>query len=234
MEARPACLFITASSAACGGEVRLIRDVLNNVGIDLREIEWISEGDFQSQVCDSTKYQIIYLGAHADSYGFGETDGHSLTAWENLGTVICQADCILPGGTLFLGCCRGGMKTVALKILKLCDRIDYICGPNWKVTGNDITAAFQAFIQSWVRKKEEPRKAAERASEAAGFGFSCYDRQELQSEIETLRQIRNIEMDVQEIRDWKESLSQQIASLHADIVRLLPPNPTDQKQNEPK
>src|ERR1051325_7913058 len=149
------CLFVKASSTACGGEVQIIRDTLDNLHIDLQEIEWISEKDFLGQTSNGRKYSLIYLGAHADHLGFGEKEAHALHSWEQLARAICQSDCMVPEATLFLGCCRGGMKTVALKIMKMCDKIDYICGPNWNVTGNDLTAAFQAFVQSRVRRNEE-------------------------------------------------------------------------------
>jgi hypothetical protein len=194
------CLFVTASSSACAGEVKVVKDFLHNMGIKLHEVEWLSLDDFQNQMSPEQKYDFVYLGAHADGTGFGEKDGATLHAWSDLANAICFTDCILPGGTLFLACCRGGMKTVALKILTTCQKIDYICGPHWKVTGNDLTAAFQAFVHSRVGKNEEPCKAADRATEACGFKFSCYDRQELQAEIETLGKIYQIEYHVESLR----------------------------------
>ena len=184
------------------------------------------------------KYDFIYLGAHADGIGFGESDGAAIHPWEHLGNAICVTDCIRPNGTLFLGCCRGGMKTVALKLLKTCDRIDYICGPHWKVTGNDLTSAFQAFVQSRIKKREEPCKAAERATEACGFRFSCYDRQELQSEIETLRQIQNMEWRLNSIESWQEYISGQLERIAKSVEKPRPPEiPTtapDPSQSPPR
>jgi hypothetical protein len=193
-------LFVTASSSACAGEAKLVEDCLRNMGVGFRQVEWLSLEDFKTHMLDGHKYDFIYLGAHADSYGFGEKAGLSLHPWEDLGNAICITDCMLPGGTLLLGCCRGGMKTVALKILKSCERIDYICGPQWKVAGNDLCNGFHAFLDSRIRKNEEPAEAARKASSACGFTFICHDREELQAEIETLRQISNIEWEIQELK----------------------------------
>jgi hypothetical protein len=227
------CLFVTASTSACAGEVKLVQACLHNLGIAFREVEWLSQEDFITQTADGRKYDFIYLGAHADSIGFGEKDGAALYGWDTLGIAICATDCILPGGTLFLGCCRGGMKTVALKILKTCDRIDYICGPHWKVTGNDLTNAFQAFVNSRISKKEEPCRAAERATDACGFRFSCYDRQELQAEIETLRQIQNIEWQMQEFRTAQTKMNDQLALIAKSLDKAVV-SPISSPQTSPE
>lgn len=218
------CLFITASTSACSGEVNLVRDCLNNLGIELREVEWLSQEDFEKQMSPDNKYDFVYLGAHADGTGFGQKDGVVLHPWETLANAICYSNCILPGGTLFLGCCRGGMKTVALKILTVCQAIDYICGPHWTVTGNDITAAFQAFVHSRVKKKEEPCKAADRATEACGFRFSCYDRQELEAEVETLRKIQQMEWEIRLVQAGHNTILAQIQAL-ADGLNVKIPGP---------
>jgi hypothetical protein len=194
------CLFITASKSACAGEVKLVKDCLHNLDIAFREVEWLSQNDFQTQMAKGDKYDFIYLGAHADGNGFGESDSASLHPWESLAFAICTTECIRPNGTLFLGCCRGGMKAVAIIIMTNCYTIDYICGPHWKVAGNDMTAAFQAFVQSRIRKNEEPSKAAERATEACGFRFSCYDRQELIPEINNVHKMQSMEWQMEDLR----------------------------------
>lgn len=156
----------------------------------LKVIEWLSEDDFEQQV-QGSKFRIIYLGAHADLWGFGE-EGQPMHPWENLADVICQTDCMLPEGILILGCCRGGMKTVALKILKSCNKIDYIFGPNWKTKGGDLVIAFTTFIRNTITNEEEPCVSAKRASDATGQKFNCYDRQEFEAELEMMRMIEHI------------------------------------------
>jgi hypothetical protein len=222
MNGKMNCLFITASTSACAGEVNLVRGCLKNLGIGLREIEWLSQEDFERQMSPDKKYDFVYLGAHADGAGFGQTHGVVLHPWESLAYAICSTNCILPGGTLFLGCCRGGMKTVALKILTACHTIDYICGPHWTVTGNELTAAFQAFVHSRVKKKEEPCKAADRATEACGFKFSCHDRQELEAEIETLRKIQQTEWAVSSLQAGQNTIAAQLEAIAKALNVKLP------------
>jgi hypothetical protein len=207
------CLFVRASSSACG-EVQSVRDTLAPFGIGLKEVEWLSHEDFCSQIAGSEKFKFIYLGAHADSFGFGEIDATALHAWEHLANAICASDCIIPGGTLFLGCCRGGIKTVALKILTKCPKIDYICGPNWNTKGSALMLAFSTFISSRERDKQEPAIAAERATHATGQKFTCHDRQELEAEVALMQQLEYLE-------GQQQFQSKQIASLHADLLSFF-------------
>ena len=205
------CLFLKAAAAACAQEEDLIRAHLKGMHVDMETIDWISAEDFPNRV-DGKKFEIIYLGAHADGMGFGESNGN-FYPWEALAAAICASDCMIPEGTLFLGCCRGGMKTVALKILMQCARIDYIMGPNWKSKGGDLANAFATFTRSRVIDGGEPAKAAVRATEAAGQMFTCYDRQALEGELEFLKRLQQIAWN-------QECISANVANLRNDLCRL--------------
>jgi len=205
------CLFLKAAAAACAEEEGVIRAHLKGMHVDMEAIQWISAEDFPNRVVGK-KFEIIYLGAHADGSGFGESNG-IFYPWEKLAAAICASDCMIPEGTLFLGCCRGGMKTVALKILMQCARIDYIMGPNWKSKGGDLANAFATFTRSRLIDGDEPAKAAVRATEAAGQMFTCYDRQELEGELELLRRLQQIALN-------QECIAANVANLRGDLSRL--------------
>lgn len=212
------CLFLKASASACADEEGSIRANLKGMDVDVEIVEWISANDFVQQV-NGKKFGIIYLGAHADGWGFGE-QGLQSQGWEVLGTAICESDCMLPEGTLFLGCCRGGMKTVALKILQQCDKIDYIFGPNWNTKGGDLVTAFTTYTRNRLTNGEEPSIAASRASEAAGQKFTCYDRQELEAEIEFLRKFQGLEFTQQFILEQQVNLIRSMQLLRDDIAEM--------------
>lgn len=221
------CLLIIATSSACNNELDSIRSALKTHRVETKEVEWLSQDDFLKQIGEPSeqKFNLVYLAAHADTYGFGEVGGFSLYPWDDLANAICMSGCMLPGATLFLGCCRGGMKTVALSILRGCDQIDYICGPVWTTKGTKLIQAFNSFAECKFAENLEPALIRERMTSAAGQQFSCYDRQELESEVAMLRQIRTMQGEVQEIRTTQLTISQQIAALHADILQLLPTPP---------
>jgi len=184
-----------------------------------KEIEWVSKDDFYSQIPfnSSEKYNLVYLAAHADMNGFGESEGFSLHKWDDLANAICGTSCMLPGATLFLGCCRGGMKTVALNILKGCDQIDYICGPIWNTKGTKLIHAFNSFVECKFAENLEPTAIRERMTSASGQHFSCFDRQELESEVATLRQIGNIQWQLEKLSETQSLLLDAINKLNQNF-----------------
>src|SRR5882724_1790156 len=214
------CLFLKAAAAACADEEAVIRHYLKGLQVEMEAIEWVSVEDFVNRVFGK-KFEIIYLGAHADGSGFGESNG-TLHPWESLAAGICNSDCIVPEGTLFLGCCRGGMKMVALKILMQCAKIDYIVGPNWKSKGVDLVAAFVAFTRSRRRAGDEPAKAAACASEAAGQIFTCYERQELEAELELRRRSDQMARTQDEVVRFLEYVRSELARIgnRLDLLEL--------------
>lgn len=211
--------MIIASTAACSGEQELIKALLRNLGIGLKIVEWDSAEDFKQQMGES-KYDFIYLGAHADSYGFGQGAGVDLHSWESLAVAICETDCIKPGGTLFLGCCRGGMKTVAIKIMQQCNKIDQICGPFWSLTGNQITEAFHVFVKTLVGEAKDPVTAADRASQASNCKFLCYERLDLAGELETLSRLQSLEWTLDDVNRGQNTLMNDVKALTAAIEKL--------------
>lgn len=214
------CLMIRASSSACAGEESLVRDVLKGLDIELRSVEWISYADFVSQIGKGEQYQFIYLGAHADGTGFGENSAATLHRWETLAEAICNTDCISPGGTLFMGCCRGGMKTVAFKIMKQCGKVDQICGPFWTLKGNDITMAFHAFVKALIRDKEDPAMAADRATESSRCKFLCYERQDLAGELEMLAEVQEVKWSIELYQMVQDQLRKEVSKLTSAVEKL--------------
>ena len=64
-----------------------------------------------------------------------------------------------------------------------CDQIDYVCGPRWTVTGDDITAGFHVFVYNMEIRREQPSTSVSRASKATGYDFFCYDRVEYEDKL---------------------------------------------------
>jgi hypothetical protein len=85
---------------------------------------------------------------------------------------------------LLLGCCRGGLKKVASELFYYCSQIDYVCGPRWAVTGQDISAGFHIFIYNMEVRREQPSTAVNRASKGTGYDFFCHDRVEFEDKYE--------------------------------------------------
>jgi hypothetical protein len=143
-------------------------------------------------------FDLLYLSSHADANGFGENPYEN--PWDKFADTVCATDCMLPEATLFLACCRGGLKTVTLNMLSVCNKIDYIVGPVWKAKGADITPAFRAFCECCYTRKDGTREAPcnlrEKMSEAARQEFACYDRVEMECDLEVFRRLRSIDAQV--------------------------------------
>lgn len=173
-------LIIKASKDLCAAEVDHIRTIADLFGIVHETYDFIDPNAFRTAMIDRGKYDYIYLGAHADLFGFGERDGSVVMPWEDFGLALCNAHCLNRECILLLACCRGGLRRVALTLFLSCAEIDYVCGPRWTVTGLDITAGFHVFIYNMEARHEQPSCASERASKATGYDFFCYDRVELE------------------------------------------------------
>lgn len=197
---RPAsqrCLFISTVR-----DNRLEREQvigqLQAQGVDVTVHEWQSIEHFQYTFQQDAGYDLLYLSSHADDTGFGENPWDN--PWDEFATAVCVSDCMLPEATLFLACCRGGMKTVALNLLSVCNKIDYIVGPEWKAKGADISNAFRAYCECcYTRKdgtKEPPCCIEKELTKAAGQTFACYDRVALECDLEIFRRLRSIDEQV--------------------------------------
>ena len=213
------CLIIIATSSACNTEVDAITRALKTHRVETLILEWVSQDDFLQQLGmpSAQKFDLVYLAAHAGVHGFGESGGFAQHNWDDLANAICWSTCMLPGATLFLGCCRGGMKTVALSILKGCDQIDYICGPVWNTKGTKLIQAFNSFAECKFAENLEPTAIRERMTSAAGQHFSCFDRQELESEVAMLRQISKIQFELEYVSKTQQRLLDAINALNQNI-----------------
>jgi hypothetical protein len=173
-------LIIKASKDVCSAEVEHIKTIADMFEMVHETFDLIDPSRFQAAMIGRGKYDYIYLGAHADLFGFGESDGSTVMQWEQFADALCKSQCLVPESILLLGCCRGGLRQVAMRLFFSCSQIDYVCGPRWTVTGLDITAGFHVFIYNMEVRHEQPSCASERASKATGYDFFCYDRVELE------------------------------------------------------
>lgn len=174
----PRMLLVKASSDICAAEICHIQSICEMFGIEHRVVELKDLDGFCELVGSLGKFDYLYLGAHADTAGFGEADGSVGYDWESFAAVLCSTDCLRYGSVLMLGCCRGGLRMVALQLFYACAKIDYVTGPRWTVTSQDITTGFHIFLYNMACRKEQPSTAATRASAGTGYDFYYYDRVE--------------------------------------------------------
>lgn len=178
-------LLVKASNDVCATEIQHVQKICEMFRVEHKAVELLSLETFHTEAQTLGKFDFLYLGAHADVMSFGEADSSRSYDWEQFGSVLCSADCLQPESVLLLGCCRGGLKMVAMKLFLACSKIDYVTGPRWTVTPQDITTAFHVFLYNMVVRREQPSTAANRASAATGYDFYYYDRVESEDEVFT-------------------------------------------------
>lgn len=180
-------LIVKASNDICTAEVDQLKSIASMFGMNHCVCELKTVEEFKQSLCASAdKYDYIYVAAHADLMGFGTQDRAVNINWSEFAAALCETNCLNPECILLLGCCRGGLKQVAFTLFLSCDQIDYICGPRWTVTSADLTAGFHVFVYNMEVRKEQPSTAVDRASKATNYDFFCYDRVEVEDEIERL------------------------------------------------
>jgi hypothetical protein len=173
-------LILKASEDICAAEVDHLKTIADMFGMVPDVFDLTEPASLLKAMIGRGKYDYIYLGAHANESGFGEGDGSTVMLWPDFALALCASECLNRESILLLGCCRGGLRRVAMQLFTGCTQIDYVCGPRWTVTGLDITAGFHVFIYNMEVRHEQPSCAIERASKATGYDFFCYDRVEVE------------------------------------------------------
>jgi hypothetical protein len=173
-------LLVKASIDVCGTEIEHLEKICEMFGIQHQTVDMTGATPFDQLVAGLGEFNFLYLGAHADPYSFGEADGSRSNDWETFGSTLCSSQCLAPEAILLLGCCRGGLKGVAMRLFMACPKIDYVTGPGWTVTPEDITTGFHVFLYNMVIRKEQPSTSSKRASSATGYDFYYYDRVEIE------------------------------------------------------
>ena len=176
-------LLVKATNDVCSTEVAHIETICDMFSICHEVLELTSLETFEERAKALGKFDYLYLGAHADQHGFGEASGSPGYSWDHFAITLCSADCLNPESVLLLGCCRGGLRMVAMSLFMACTKIDYVVGPRWTVTPQDITTAFHVFLYNLAIRREQPSTAATRSSSATGYDFYYYDRVEIEDSV---------------------------------------------------
>lgn len=179
-------LVLRASKDICGDEVGLVTHHCQLLGMSVYKENIPDETTLHVVVEKYLNLEIefdyIYLCTHGDKDGFyTNLSGTEICIpWTSFSQQLCENG-ILKNETIFLlACCKGGLTKVAIDILSVCNKINYICGVKWSAFPWDLTTGFIVFIHNIEQKNAEPNYAAEKASLATDYTFICYDRDEVE------------------------------------------------------
>jgi hypothetical protein len=199
-------LILKASKDVCGNEIGLIGNHCKLLGMEVLVEPVLTEDAFSVIVSKYEKARIhfdyIYLCTHGNINGFAVDMGagdHFVT-WSRFSQLICVSGILNPETILLLGCCRGGLFQVATDIMAICNSINFVCGVKWSVEPWDLTTGFVVFLHNIENKKAEPSYAAQKASLATDYTFTCYDR----DEVEMMPQFQNRQAQLYQNLGWMD------------------------------
>ncbi|WP_276373724.1 hypothetical protein [Chryseolinea sp. H1M3-3] len=174
-------LIIKAASDVCPTEIAHIVATCKIFKMEVDVLNVENENELRNGLGSGTKYDYIYLCAHANHQVFGDNDEEGFNlSWSDFSGIMCESGCMNYGCIFLLACCRTGLTQVAYDLFCSCAKVEFVCGPRWTLNPNDLTIAFDVFIYNMEERKEQPDEAAKRMSLATGYTFSCYDRVEVE------------------------------------------------------
>ena len=186
-------LFVKATKDYNEPVISHISSVCKLLDVEFIEYDFKTLSVFENDCKDLGKFDFVYIAAHGNHACFGENAPLNHTRWADFGVSLCTTEIMNSGSVLFLGCCNGGLKRVAMILFCNCPQITAVCGPKWKVTGHDVAVAIHCFLYNLLISGEEPIVVAERTSLAVGYSFPIYDRYELESEIAIMQWARGFQ-----------------------------------------
>jgi hypothetical protein len=121
-------------------------------------------------------YDYIYLASHGTCDWFGNRQGDECKIeWMDFGLALCHLKCVKEHAILFHSCCRGGSANVVNTMFLCCDQIEFVCGPTYVVTSEELMTSFVVFLLNREFRKFDPVLAAKKVSPAIEMRFECYD-----------------------------------------------------------
>jgi hypothetical protein len=166
------------------------------------------------------KFDYIYLCAHADQIGFGDNKSYEMK-WMTFGLLLCTDEILNANCIFLLACCRTGFYRVAYKLFYSCNLIEYVCGPRWTLASPDLSVAFTVFLYNMETRQTQPNQAARRMSRATAYDFECYDRTEVEHEVEYAKCEMEFAREVAEAVDEVPKFAELHAELDLSSSRLL-------------
>jgi hypothetical protein len=148
-----------------------------NIDVEYKDVSTITE--LENSLNSGKIYDYVYFAGHGDENFF--SDNKNFTAsWSQIGEAICKTKCLNDNAIIMLYCCKGGVHTVAFKLMADCPNIKYVCGAKQSVSSIDLMTGFNVFIYNIERKYLDPVLAAAKSTNATDIRFECFDRTDVQ------------------------------------------------------
>lgn len=160
-----------------------LKSIASLSGVEGEVLEFKDLQTFEQEIRSREPYDFLYLAAHGNHSCFGEESSPPTVRWADFGEVLCRTEILKPGSILFLGCCHGGLKKVALILFHNCENITSLCGLKWSGNSREFLVAFHSFLFNVCCAKEEPEIAVNRAASSIGRILPFYSRYDYESDL---------------------------------------------------
>lgn len=199
-------LVLVASEDVADEEVSNITSQVKLYGIDHRRYDIHSRNDLHAALYSGREYDYIYLATHGCDVEFGNVSGSLSVTWLQFAAMVCSSGCNKQDAIFLHSCCRGGLSQVAWRMFKCCNKIGYVCGPRNDIRPVDLVTAFNLFLYNVEVRRIDPVVAADKVLSAIDTRLVCYDRLDVETDVNYLSHCDLIEGDVmkafEEVHLW--------------------------------
>jgi len=171
-------LILKATSDDCSAEISNLEAVAKMSGIVMTQITIEDANELESKLSEEVQFDFLYICAHGNEEGFGESHGAMFIPWTEFALALCVSNCLKRDAIVFLACCYGGIRRIADIMFGTCISVSSVCGPRWAVPPSTLTCAFHTFLHNLSFCHVDPYIACGRASDATGHEFFFYSRRE--------------------------------------------------------
>ena len=175
-------LFLKATDDYSPDVVAHMKMICELLEVEFVEYRFTSLEDFETFGHSEASFDFLYLGAHGSHECFGEKSP-PYTRWADFGLKICETQILNPQSVVLLGCCKGGLKRIAIILFSICPQIRSVCGPRWSINQYHSALGLHVFLHNHIIEKEEPERSAKRTEVATGKSFPHYSRYDHEAEL---------------------------------------------------
>lgn len=158
----------------------MIKAIAEGYGYDFSSRESYSESQILKDIENYERpIDILYIAAHGDEKGIEFQDHGGGTVgdidWETLADTICLAGGLEEKSTIYLACCRGGYKNMALTLFGVCDTVCTVAGVACDLDLPTEALIFHTFLDNY-RKNSDAKKTEQAIRVGCDHEFNIYKR----------------------------------------------------------
>lgn len=156
-------------------------------GYDTEVYPFESFEKLKEHLCSGRKsddlIDIIFVGAHSNMAMLSNdsSGSHTLT-WKDFADHLCGCDGLTDSTKIYLGCCSGGFKRIALTMMARCPKIYKIAGVPCVLDAQQATLAFHGLLYG-LNVEADDQQIQRMVTPSVGVSFNIHSRLEMVGEL---------------------------------------------------